>query len=286
MVGPAVSPVLDPVFNSLLSRVVRPSGRASRMTAPDAPRAKDGLDAAALFTGKGADYEVARPGYPPALLDALPPARDIADVGAGTGLLTAALIERGACVTAIEPNADMRAVCDRRLGHHPGYASLPGSAEATGLPDASVDLLTAAQAFHWFDPVPARREALRILRPGGEVALLWNDRAEDPLQRALDAVFDEFGGGRRGAMLARDDRAAVPDFFGSRTRQFVVAHVQALDRAGLEALAFSRSYMPPRGTAEGRAAVGALAALFSRFSVGGQVAMRYDAVLILGRPAG
>ncbi len=247
---------------------------------------------AAFFSGKVADYVASRPDYPAALLDALAecgalrPGSDVADIGAGTGQLTRSLLERGHRVTAIEPNDEMRAACDALLGALPGYRSLPGSAEATGLADASVDLVTAAQAFHWFDVPQARREALRILRPSGQVALVWNDRDDDALQQGLTALFAAHGSAARDRMLAQDDRAKVPQFFGHAPHERRFDHAHRLDLPGLASLVFSRSYMPPRHSEAGRRAEAAVAELFRRHAVEGCVAMRYRTVLMLGRPSG
>lgn len=244
-----------------------------------------------LFTGKVADYLASRPDYPAALIDALEdlgvlePASDVADIGAGTGLLTAALLQRGHRVTAVEPNEEMRAACDRLLGGWPGYRSTPGRAEETKLDEASVDLITAAQAFHWFQVEPARAEALRVLRLHGQVALVWNDRVpQDPLHVALDDLFDEFGGSARRSMLAQDDREKVPAFFGGPFVQRRFPHEHRLDLHGLASLAFSRSYMPRRDAEAGRRAEAALQALFERFGREGAVTVRYETVLMLGRP--
>ncbi len=217
---------------------------------------------------------------------ALAPASRVADVGAGTGLLTAQLLERGHAVTAVEPSADMRAACDARLHDRPGYRSVAGTAEATTLDDACVDLVTAAQAFHWFDIEPARRELLRILRPGGQVALIWNDRQPgDPLHAALDEVFARFGGSRRDALVAHEDRTDVPRFFGAgRSREFTLAHEHRLSLAGLQALVFSRSYMPARGSDAGRAAVQAVDEVYARWSDDTGVVVRYRTLAIVGRP--
>ena len=246
-----------------------------------------------LFSGKVADYLASRPGYPAALFDALaelgalPPGAEVADVGAGTGLLAQSLLERGHRVVAVEPNDEMRAACDRLLGAWPGYRSQPGSAEATGLAPRSVDLVTAAQAFHWFDVVPARHEALRVLRPAGRVALVWNDRDDgDGLQQALNTLLDAHGGAARRSMLAHDDRGKVPAFFGRAPLERHFDHVHRLDRAGLCSLVFSRSYMPVRGSDAGRRAEAALDALFERHAEQGAVAVRYRTVLMLDRPAG
>src|SRR4030095_4583501 len=106
----------------------------------------------------------------------------VADVGAGTGLLTRGLLARGFDVVAVEPNPAMREACDRYCAAFDRYRSVEGTGESMPLPAASIDLITAAQAFHWFDIDPARAECLRVLTPHGKVALIWNDRDfSDPL---------------------------------------------------------------------------------------------------------
>lgn len=251
----------------------------------------------AAFTSKVADYVASRPDYPPALFDVLAthaglrPGATVADIGAGTGLLCEGLLERGAHVVAVEPNAAMRSASERILGLTEGFRAVEGAAEATSLPPASVDLVTAAQSFHWFDVEPTRREWLRILRPEGVVALIWNDRVPtEPLQLALDALFAQHGGSRREAMLsAEKERANVPAFFnGAQTQLFAMPHQHALDEAGLLALAFSRSYMPPRESREGHEAARALRDVFETHAVAvdgvPQVTIHYSTVAIVGRP--
>lgn len=240
-----------------------------------------------VFSGKVADYAASRPDYPGALIEVLAhPGRRMADIGAGTGLLTRSLLGAGCDVVAVEPNGAMRAACDAALHGHPHYRSVAGTAEATTLPDASVDLVTAAQAFHWFAVDAARAEFLRILVPAGEVALVWNDRLDgDPLHEAMGEVFARFGGAKRGALLAHEDRSLVPQFFnGAPTRSLEWPHEHRLGVDGLVALALSRSYMPARDTDEGREAVQALVALFHRFALGDAVTVRYRTVATIGRP--
>jgi len=132
------------------------------------------------FTGKATVYDKARPGYAPAALDFVlglvdNPKAVIADIGAGTGKFTSALAERGCNVIAVEPNADMRS----KLPVLPNLRVMDGSAEATGLPDNSVDAVTCAQAFHWFDGGKFKLECQRILKPGGRVFVLYNNPGPD-----------------------------------------------------------------------------------------------------------
>lgn len=244
----------------------------------------------AVFGDKVADYQASRPDYPPALFEQLAQglgaAAAIGDLGAGTGLLTEGLLARGWRVWAIEPNEGMRAACDRRLGGRPGYRSAAGSAEAVPLPDASLDLLTAAQAFHWFQIEAARAEALRVLKPGGQVALIWNDRADTPLHRALNEIFARHGGARRYALLAAEDRGQLDRFFLSAPpQQWQWPHAHRLDVRGLLSLVFSRSYMPRPDSPAGQAAASELLALFERLAeADGRVEVAYTTVLFLGRP--
>lgn len=246
----------------------------------------------AIFSAKVNDYVASRPDYPAALFDtlrehaALQAGTVVADVGAGTGLLTLGLLQRGWSVIAVEPNPAMRAAADHWLGAMPGYRSAEGSAEHLPLADGSVDLVTAAQAFHWFEVGAARSEFLRVLRPRGQVALIWNDRRRnDPLHNALDGVFNQFGGAKRTALVAHEDRSEVPRFFGNTTaREFTWPHEHCLTAAALASLVFSRSYMPARGSEAGLAVEEALRGVFTRFAVDGKVAVAYTTVAMVGRP--
>ena len=126
------------------------------------------------FNSRAQVYVAGRPSYPNELIawlqDHFPPTTRVADIGAGTGILTKQLFDAGLTVTAIEPSAPMRAEIP------PGIPALDGTAEAIPLPDASVELVTVAQAFHWFNQAEAMAEFSRILTPGGQVALIWNQR--------------------------------------------------------------------------------------------------------------
>jgi ubiquinone/menaquinone biosynthesis C-methylase UbiE len=144
------------------------------------------------FTRKAENYARYRWNYDPeavqAILDLLPPGGSVADVGSGTGILTRHLLLCAGCVYAVEPNADMRAVAEDHHAARSNFRSVNGSAEATTLPNASVDLIAVAQALHWFDPAPTVAEFRRILKPGGWLALVWNNSRDTELGKALTTL--------------------------------------------------------------------------------------------------
>lgn len=243
------------------------------------------------FSDRVEDYARYRPGYPPQVfallrdeLGVAPPAH-VVDVGAGTGLFARGLLETGYRVTGVEPNAAMRRAGQRLLAAFEGYRAVDGRAEATGLPDACADVVTAAQAFHWFEPAAARREFARILRPGGWALLVWNQRRCDtPFLRAYETLLvahcPDYP--QIGASHAAEERVAAlfaPAGYGQAT----FAHEQQFDRAGLIGRALSSSYVPISGPRRD-AFVGELGALFDAHAESGRVRFGYDTRVFYGKP--
>jgi SAM-dependent methyltransferase len=144
--------------------------------------------------GEAADaYERGRPEYPVAMVEWLLAGdpRRVVDLGAGTGKLTRALVGRVETVVAVEPDSQMRRVLSERL---PGTSLLEGTAEDIPLRDGFADAVVVGQAWHWVDPVRAAAEVARVLRPGGWLGLVWNDRDEDDAWiRGLSALLVEYG---------------------------------------------------------------------------------------------
>ncbi len=218
------------------------------------------LNPTGRFSDRAADYVKHRPGYPAAAIAAVlsglgePAALLAADIGAGTGIWARQIATRGVRVLAVEPNVAMRAAA----APHPLVEWREGTAEATGLADASVDLVTCAQAFHWFRPPEALAEFARILRPGGRLALVWNNRDHsDPLTRGYIGAIRAVSGEHPVEM--RDFDPAVIAFDGAFTepRLETFPHAQRLDLEGLIGRATSASYVPREGPAN--------AALVARF---------------------
>jgi ubiquinone/menaquinone biosynthesis C-methylase UbiE len=236
--------------------------------------------AAMGFARSAAAYERGRPGYPDDAVDTLVaalPGRDVVDLAAGTGKLTRALTARGCDVVAVEPVAEMRAAIEL-----PARA-VAGRAESTGLPAASADGVTVAQAFHWFDGPRALAEIHRILRPGGVVALIWNRREmRDEIHQRLEAIL----GPRRGRVPAhRSDSwraafAASPHF--GPVRELAFANEQRLDAAGLADRFGSVSFVSTMAPAERDALLADVRALAG----GGVVTLRYVVELQLATRLG
>ncbi|HEX6652833.1 MAG TPA: methyltransferase domain-containing protein [Thermoleophilaceae bacterium] len=196
--------------------------------------------AASGFARSAEAYEEGRPEYPPAALGplGLAPGMEVLDLAAGTGKLTRALAASGARVIAVEPVAEMRAAL-------PGsVTAMDGIAEEIPIEAGSVDLVTVAQAFHWFDGPAALAEIHRVLRPGGRLAVLWNRRVEDdPVNAAIEDLIEPYRMGtpthRGDAWRAAFDRTTL---FGP-LEEHVFANEQVLDADGLAARICSISFI-------------------------------------------
>lgn len=234
------------------------------------------------FDNRAADYRKFRPSYPAAAIDALlarlPAPTRAADIGAGTGISAALLADRAVHVTAIEPNAAMRAQADP----NPLITWLDATAERTTLDAASMDLVLCAQAFHWFDADAALREFHRVLRPAGRVALVWNDRDEsDPFTRTYSDLL-RVASNHNPAMenhTRPEPLFASPLFTRARAIEFPSA--QPLDADAVIGRAMSASYAPKSGP-EHDALVRGLHAAHARFADASGVAhLRYTTRVFL-----
>jgi len=243
------------------------------------------------FSDRVADYVRYRPDYPPALLDWLQDqlgiANDwqIADIGAGTGIASRLFLDAGYRVTAVEPNAAMRAAMTEALAGARGFRAVDGNASATGLPGGSVDLVTVAQAFHWFDPERARREFRRILRPGGLAAIWWNSRRPTgtPFLEGYEALLQQHGADYAAVAERHADDAQMRAWFGAGLRGTArFEHRQRLDFEGLRGRLLSSSYTPRPGHPGHERMLQALHELFDATAVGGTVDMEYDTRVFAG----
>jgi SAM-dependent methyltransferase len=249
-------------------------------------------DAATRFSNRVADYVRYRPSYPPETVDFVLSATQlastcsIADVGSGTGISAELFLRRGCPVIGVEPNADMRAAAETQLADYPLFRSVAGSAEATTLPAESVDLVIAAQAFHWFDVPKTRAEFARITRAPHWCALLWNTLRLDsaPFMQAYEALRVEFGIDYTHVRHENIDSQKLREFFVPGTyRGAKFDNAQLLDVDGLIGRLASSSYLPSVGHPRYAAMVAAARDIFSTHQQAGRVALEYDAEVHLGR---
>ncbi len=249
-----------------------------------------GPDPKLRFSGRVADYVRWRPGYPDELVDVvaehtgLRAGWTVADLGAGTGLSSKPFLERGCAVVAVEPNDEMRAAADADLADHPLFRSVPGSAESTGIADASVHLVLAAQAFHWFERSAVRSECLRILREPRWGAVVWNVRRTDAddFAREYEALLERWGTDYARYRARRIDPVEMTAFFGAVPVERIMPNAQVFDFEGLRGRLLSSSYVPATGHPDHEPMLFALAELFARRAEGGVVHFHYDTQLFLG----
>jgi ubiquinone/menaquinone biosynthesis C-methylase UbiE len=210
----------------------------------------------------------------------------VADIASGTGIFTRLLLENGNRVLGVEPNAEMRRAGEEYLVNYPKFTSVVGTAENTGLPNQSVDLVTAAQAAHWFHREKAIREFQRILKPGGYLALIWNDRRLDAtaFDRDYEQMLLKYGTDYE--EVKRLDNT-TGRFFGSfKCEKRVLRNFQDLDYVALEGRLLSSSYAPQPGHPSHAPMLEELRRIFDAYQSGGKVRMEYDTKLYFGQLVG
>lgn len=238
------------------------------------------------FSDKAVDYAKYRPSYPAEAIDIILQRLDtsqvlVADIGAGTGIASRLLAQRGVQVIAIEPNAAMRQMAEshRLVEFH------EGTAEVTHLLDNSVDLVTCFQAFHWFDPEPSLQEFHRILKPSGQLALVWNGR---DLQAAFTAEYSRLVREASNYHPAESRLKSAEPLFRNpyfiNNREYEFTYIQELDLSGLIGRALSTSYIPNEESAK-QQLIGSLEQLYHRTcNEQGIVFMSYRTSVYLAEP--
>jgi ubiquinone/menaquinone biosynthesis C-methylase UbiE len=243
------------------------------------------------FSSRVDDYVKYRPGYPSGVLDVL--AADcgltenstIADVGSGTGMLSELFLRNGNRVIGVEPNSAMRQAAEEFLSHFPNFTSLDGAAEATTLADNSVDFVVAAQAFHWFEQVSAKREFARVLKTGGWAVLIWNERRLDatPFLREYEKLLVQYGTDY-GSVRHENVSGQIAEFFAPESfRLETLENVQRFDWDGLRGRTRSSSYTPEPGTPNFEPLFAGLAEIFKAQQREGLVEFSYDTRIYYGR---
>lgn len=240
------------------------------------------VDSKKRFSKRADHYAKYRPRYPDAILQYLERelsfsrASIVADVGSGTGILSEMFLKNGNTVFGIEPNEDMRRMGEANLLMYPNFRSINGSAESTTLAKDSVDFVTAAQSFHWFDAPRAKIEFRRILRDGGWVILIWNTRkTATPFLQAYDQLVREASKEKRTERHEDLDDTALCSFLGDH-RVAKLSNFQELGFEGLVGRLLSSSYAPLPGEPTYERTLARLSEIFNRYKANGVVRFEYE----------
>ena len=241
------------------------------------------------FADRADNYDLYRPGYPPAVIPYLEQTVGlneksiIADIGSGTGIFSALFLDAGYSVLAVEPNAAMRSLAIKNLQHCKGFQSIEGTAEETSLTSNSIDLITVAQAFHWFEPEAVKQEFKRILQPGGYVLLVWNILQTDtPFLKTYAALKNKYA--EQDAHPEQANPESVRQFFHPNP---VLAHkirnIQWRDAEGLKGLLLSSSKIPLPDDSRYANMITELETLSAQYAENGLLKMEYDTMLYLAQ---
>lgn len=248
-------------------------------------------DAVTRFSNRVDNYVRYRPNYPPGLIDilksdcGLEAEATVADIGSGTGILSEMFLKNGNLVVGVEPNEAMRKSAERLLVSYPKFKSVSGTAEATTLAPDSVDFITAAQAFHWFDRAKAKKEFSRILKPQGWVVLVWNERRLDstPFLRTYEKFLLRYGTDYE-KVRHENVAAEIGDFFEPRPfRLKTFENFQHFDFEALRGRLFSASYVPAPDHPCAPEMLAELRQIFDAHQAGGIVSFEYDTRVFYGQ---
>lgn len=244
------------------------------------------------FSDRVENYIRFRPSYPPQVVELMRREMNlnensvVADVGSGTGIFSKLLLETVGCtIYAVEPNEPMRRAGEEFLRGFERFRSIDGSSENTNLPDNAVDLIVAAQAFHWFDREKAKAEFYRIIKPGGFVALVWNDRQlnSTPFLRDYEDFLLRYGTDYKEVRHDAVTPEKIRSFFFADFRETVFPNVQRVDFDGLKGRLLSASYIPCAGHPRFEEMLLELKNIFDRHAETGAVEILYDTRVFYGK---
>ena len=239
-------------------------------------------------------YRRYRPRYPQTLIEwlknecTLSAEHIIADIGSGTGQMTELFLKNGNLVYSIEPNADMRRAVEQELHTYSNLKSLDATAEATTLPDNSVNLITVGNAFHWFNPSQTRKEFFRILKPQGWVILAWNLERNNgsPFAMAFEGFWQKHID--PAARFKRAGESKISDnviqFFGvENLKEISFDNYQVCDFEALKGVALSFLKAPQPGDPRYPVMLDELKVLFNQYQENGMVTLEYDTAVSYGQ---
>lgn len=244
------------------------------------------------FTDTVSDYVKYRPHYPNALLplltslEALKQNDVIADIGSGTGILTADFLKAGHKTYGVEPNQAMRKAAEKALSTYAHFISLAGSAESTGLEASSIDLITIATAFHWLDPLKTKKECCRVLKSGGHVALIWNirDIYASPLMHDYEKLLQQYAIEYEKLASQDYDESIIHDFYAPAPYLLeTLPNKQVFDKAGLIGRVLSTAYAPRDNPPQLDKLIKAMQDCFDMYQSDGEVEFLYQTKIYLGQ---
>ena len=246
-----------------------------------------------LFSGKFSNYSKYRPGYPQNLLRlmeehiGLTPATVVADIGSGTGICSRLFIENGNTVYGVEPNDEMRQYSSISLRAYPGFHSMKGTGENTGLNDNSVNLVVCAHSFHWLNPDSAKKEFQRILSDQGYVALIWNDKAQEDNSfnsdyESICRRFKKFRPKYNSSGSTLVDHNVLDNFFKGSYKTMELENHQELTLEGVMGRYSSTSYAIGPEEAEYESLIKEMKEAFGKYQNDGFVRIQYITRIFLG----
>ncbi|OKS87892.1 class I SAM-dependent methyltransferase [Mucilaginibacter polytrichastri] len=251
-----------------------------------------GAEPTARFSNRVENYIKYRPGYPAGVIEYLQKQfqlnedAHIADIGSGTGIFTRLLLDQGYQVFAVEPNEPMKQAAEQDLKAYKNFTSVAGTAEHSNLPPNSIDLITSATAFHWFDVDKSRAEFKRILKTDGSVALIWNVRkpAADAFAVAYDQLLISYASDYKDVKEKTLNDERLARFFNQGKFETIsYPNQQVFDEEGLIGRALSSSYVPMPETPEGHTFLKDLKAIFKAYQIDGKVSFVYDTMMYVGK---
>ena len=254
------------------------------MKPPATAGGSDFMNTVERFSNRVANYVKYRPDYPREIIGyleekcSLTDKSVIADVGCGTGISTKLFLENDNHVFGVEPNAAMRDAAIEYLSAFPHFTPVDGTSDETTLQDASVDFVVAAQAFHWFDAEKTRPEFHRILKPGGYIVLIWNERQLDttPFLIEYEAFLLKHANDYGNVRHENIDAKEIADFFQKEYGSATFSNSQVFDFEGLKGRMLSASYMPSEDDPQLEKVIKELQLLFAKHAENGKIKIFYD----------
>jgi len=242
------------------------------------------------FSNRVEDYVKYRPGYPNEVINFLKEelgfdqSWKVADIGSGTGILSKLFLENGNIVFCVEPNNEMRSAGEKYLKEYFNVTSLNGTAESIPLQNNFVDFITAGQAFHWFDVGKSKQEFDRILKPGGWVVLIWNERLTntDDFAREYEKLLLDYSVDYKMVDHRNINEKILKQFFSSFELK-VFPNRQEFDYDGVKGRLLSSSYVPKEDHPNFTSMIKKLKEIFDEFQANGKIIMKYETQLYYGK---